>query len=72
MVEPLAALVGVAAVTLIEPILPGALSFAAGAMIFVVFDDIIPEAQQHGHGKLASICGIFGFVVMMSLDVGLG
>ena len=72
MVEPIAALLGVVCVTLMEPILPGARSFAAGAMIFVVFDDIIPEAQQHGHGKFASVCGVVGFVVMMSLDVGLG
>uniref|UniRef100_A0A2C9JG87 Zinc transporter ZIP11 n=1 Tax=Biomphalaria glabrata TaxID=6526 RepID=A0A2C9JG87_BIOGL len=72
MVEPVAGLLGTIAVTLAEPILPYALAFAAGAMIFVVFDDIIPEAQNFGNGKLASFGGIVGFVVMMVLDVGLG
>jgi len=41
-------------------------------MIYVVFDDIIPEAHSCGNGKLASLCSVIGFVVMMSLDVGLG
>lgn len=72
MVEPMAAVVGAMAVQLMEPVLPYALSFAAGAMIYVVVDDIVPEAQTHGNGKLASWCAIVGFVVMMSLDVGLG
>ncbi|KAK0426003.1 hypothetical protein QR680_009497 [Steinernema hermaphroditum] len=72
MVEPIAALAGAAAVILMEPVLPYALSFAAGAMIYVVADDIIPEAQRNGNGKLASISMIGGFLVMMSLDVGLG
>jgi zinc transporter 11 len=72
MVEPLAALIGASAVILMEPILPYALAFAAGAMIYVVFDDIIPEAQRNGNGKLASLGAMIGFVVMMSLDVGLG
>ncbi|XP_052832825.1 zinc transporter ZIP11 isoform X4 [Octopus bimaculoides] len=71
MVEPLAGLFGVLAVSIAEPLLPYALAFAAGAMIYVVFDDIIPEAQQCGNGKLSSWCAIFGFCVMMSLDVGL-
>ncbi|GFO33136.1 Zinc transporter zip11-like [Plakobranchus ocellatus] len=72
MVEPLAGLLGALAVTVAEPILPYALAFAAGAMIYVVFDDIIPEAQTCGNGKLTSWGSILGFVVMMSLDVGLG
>lgn len=54
MVEPLAALLGSSAVLLMEAILPYALSFAAGAMIYVVFDSIIPEACSHGNGKMAS------------------
>ncbi|XP_075418270.1 zinc transporter ZIP11 isoform X2 [Tenrec ecaudatus] len=72
MVEPLAGLFGAFAVVLAEPILPYALAFAAGAMVYVVMDDIIPEAQTCGNGKLASWASILGFVVMMSLDVGLG
>ncbi|XP_036250694.1 zinc transporter ZIP11 isoform X1 [Molothrus aeneus] len=72
MVEPLAGLLGAWAVVLAEPLLPYALGFAAGAMVYVVMDDIIPEAQTSGNGKLASWTSILGFVVMMSLDVGLG
>ncbi|XP_060108161.1 zinc transporter ZIP11 isoform X2 [Heteronotia binoei] len=72
MVEPLAGIFGAVAVVLAEPLLPYALAFAAGAMVYVVVDDIIPEAQISGNGKLASWTSILGFVVMMSLDVGLG
>ncbi|VDM18951.1 unnamed protein product [Wuchereria bancrofti] len=72
MVEPLGALAGSAAVILMEPVLPYALSFAAGAMIYVVLDDIIPEAQRNGNGRLASISSVVGFLIMMALDVGLG
>ncbi|XP_056285093.1 zinc transporter ZIP11-like isoform X2 [Pseudoliparis swirei] len=72
MVEPVAGLLGAVAVVLAEPLLPYALAFAAGAMVYVVVDDIIPEAQLSGNGKLASWTCILGFVVMMSLDVGLG
>ncbi|KAM3859786.1 zinc transporter ZIP11 [Diretmus argenteus] len=72
MVEPMAGLLGAVAVVLMEPLLPYALAFAAGAMVYVVVDDIIPEAQLSGNGKLASWTSILGFVVMMSLDVGLG
>jgi len=72
MVEPIAGLLGAAAVVIAEPILPFALAFAAGAMVYVVNDDIIPEAQTRGNGKLATAMSIVGFVVMMILDVGLG
>ncbi|XP_029455127.1 zinc transporter ZIP11 isoform X4 [Rhinatrema bivittatum] len=72
MVEPLAGIFGAFAIVLAEPLLPYALAFAAGAMVYVVMDDIIPEAQTSGNGKLASWTSILGFVVMMSLDVGLG
>ncbi|XP_068615032.1 zinc transporter ZIP11-like [Brachionichthys hirsutus] len=72
MVEPVAGLLGASAVVLAEPLLPYALAFAAGAMVYVVVDDIIPEAQVSGNGKLASWTAILGFIVMMSLDVGLG
>ncbi|KAF3853187.1 hypothetical protein F7725_013875 [Dissostichus mawsoni] len=71
MVEPIAGVLGALAVVLAEPLLPYALAFAAGAMVYVVVDDIIPEAQVSGNGKLASWTSIVGFVVMMSLDVGL-
>ncbi|XP_015922964.1 zinc transporter ZIP11 [Parasteatoda tepidariorum] len=72
LVEPIFGIVGCVAVTLAEPILPYALAFAAGAMIYVVIEDIIPEARTHSNGKLASWCAIVGFIVMMTLDVGFG
>ncbi|XP_017884944.1 zinc transporter ZIP11 isoform X1 [Ceratina calcarata] len=71
MVEPLAGVLGAAGVTLAEPALPYTLAFAAGAMIYVVIDDIIPEAHQSGNGKVASWAAVVGFLIMMSLDVGL-
>ena len=72
MVEPVFGILGCWAVTVAEPVLPYALAFAAGAMIWVVFDDIMPEAHSAGNGKIASIGSIVGFIVMMSLDVALG
>ncbi|WP_342677207.1 ZIP family metal transporter [Methanofollis sp. UBA420] len=71
-VEPVAALVGAAAVIVAASLLPYALAFAAGAMIFVVVEDVIPESQGHGHADLATMGALVGFVVMMVLDVGLG
>ncbi|XP_077595600.1 zinc transporter ZIP11 isoform X2 [Stigmatopora nigra] len=71
LVEPVAGLLGAVAVSSAEPVLPYALAFAAGAMVYVVVDDIVPEAQLGGNGKLASWTSILGFIVMMSLDVGL-
>ena len=72
LVEPLAGVLGALLVGLMQPILPYALAFAAGAMVYVVMDDIIPEAQTCGNGKIASWGAMVGFLVMMSLDVGLG
>lgn len=72
MVEPIAAVLGALAVTIIEPLLPYALSFAAGAMIFVVAEEVIPGAQENGNKDLASISLMVGFVIMMILDVALG
>ncbi|XP_071451458.1 zinc transporter ZIP11 isoform X1 [Hetaerina americana] len=72
MVEPLFGLLGAAAVSVAEPLLPYALSFAAGAMVFVVVDDIVPESNSSGNGRLATWGSIVGFVLMMALDVGLG
>ncbi len=72
MVEPIAAVIGVLAVTLIEPLLPFALSFAAGAMIFVVVEEVIPGSQENGNKDFASMCLMIGFTIMMILDVALG
>ncbi|WP_373297314.1 ZIP family metal transporter [Salinimicrobium marinum] len=71
-VEPIAAVLGAWAVLTFEPILPYALSFAAGAMIFVVVEEVIPEAQQDRFTDIATLGFIGGFMVMMTLDVGLG
>jgi zinc transporter, ZIP family len=71
-VEPIAAVVGAAAVTYSVAILPYALSFAAGAMIFVVVEELIPESHRAGNVDLATICLMVGFTVMMILDVALG
>tara|TARA_B110000240_G_scaffold194227_1_gene241486 strand:+ start:714 stop:1562 length:849 start_codon:yes stop_codon:yes gene_type:complete len=71
-VEPIFAVIGAAIVILIYPILPYALSFAAGAMIFIVIEEVIPESQRGGNADLASIGLILGFIVMMILDVSLG
>lgn len=72
MVEPVAAIIGVLAVSFITPILPFALAFAAGAMIFVVVEEVIPGSQENGNGDLATICLMLGFTLMMILDVALG
>ena len=71
-VEPVAAVAGALAVTAMRPILPYALAFAAGAMIFVVVEEVIPESQSGGNGDLATIGTMVGFGVMMTLDVALG
>ncbi len=68
-VEPIAAVIGAAAVLLMKPLLPYALSFAAGAMIFVVVEEVIPESQRNGNTDLATAGTILGFIVMMVLDV---
>jgi ZIP family zinc transporter len=71
-VEPISAVVGAAAVLAVRPILPYALAFAAGAMIFVVVEELIPESQRHGNTDLATMGAMGGFAVMMFLDVSLG
>ncbi|MCM8830864.1 MAG: ZIP family metal transporter [Candidatus Omnitrophica bacterium] len=68
-VEPVAAIIGAAAVIYGRMILPYALAFAAGAMIFVVIEEVIPESQRNGHTDLATTGAIFGFLLMMILDV---
>jgi len=70
-VEPLAAVVGALAILQMRPVLPYALAFAAGAMIFVVVEEVIPESQTGGHPDLATFGAILGFAVMMVLDVAL-
>jgi zinc transporter, ZIP family len=72
MVEPVAAMLGAALVIVATPILPYALSFAAGAMMFVVVEELIPESQRGGYTDLATIGAMLGFTVMMVLDVTLG
>ena len=71
-VEPIAAVAGALAVTMMRPILPYALAFAAGAMIFVVVEEVIPESQSGGNSDLATLGAMVGFAVMMTLDVALG
>jgi ZIP family zinc transporter len=71
-VEPMAAVIGAGAVILIQPILPYALSFAAGAMIFVVIEELIPESQRDGNVDLSTIGAMIGFALMMILDVSFG
>jgi ZIP family zinc transporter len=71
-VEPVAAVAGAAAVTVMRPILPYALAFAAGAMIFVVVEEVVPESQSGGSTDAATLGAMVGFAVMMTLDVALG
>ncbi len=72
LVEPVGGLVGVVLVQAARPLLPLALSFAAGAMLFVVSDEIIPETHTGGFHRSATFGVLFGFVIMMFLDVVLG
>jgi len=71
-VEPMAGVVGAAAVLVAQPLLPYALAFAAGAMIFVTVEEVIPESQSSGNGDWATMGVVVGFTVMMCLDVALG
>ena len=71
-VEPIFGVLGAVAVTFFTPILPYALAFAAGAMIFVVVEEVIPETQQDKNTDIATLGFIGGFIVMMILDVALG
>ena len=71
-VEPIASVIGAVAVIMVKPILPYALSFAAGAMIFVVVEELIPESQRGKNTDLATLGAMVGFTVMMVLDVAFG
>ena len=72
LVEPIGGLVGAGVVSIAQPILPWGLAFAAGAMLFVISDEIIPESHRKGFEKPATFGVMVGFVVMMFLDVTLG
>jgi len=71
-VEPVAGVIGAIAVIYMQPVLPFALAFAAGAMIFVVVEEVIPETQRDKFTDISVLGFIGGFVVMMILDVALG
>ena len=71
-VEPVFAFIGALLVWAARPVLPFALAFAAGAMIFVVVEETVPESQASGNGDLATTGFLIGFAVMMALDVALG
>ncbi|MFW6231895.1 MAG: ZIP family metal transporter, partial [Spirochaetota bacterium] len=71
-VEPVAGVLGAVAVITVRPLLPYALAFAAGAMIFVVIEELIPESQLDKHTDFATVFTLVGFAVMMALDVALG
>jgi len=71
-VEPIAGVLGALAVILMKPLLPYALAFAAGAMIFVVVEELIPESQLEKNTDIATMGAMVGFAVMMTLDVALG
>ncbi len=72
LVEPVGGLLGVGAISLFHPVLPFGLAFAAGAMLFVISDEIIPETHSKGKSRIATFGVLIGFVVMMSLDNLLG
>ena len=72
LVEPIAAVLGALAVIVMRPILPYALAFAAGAMIYVTIEEIIPEAQNNGNADITTAGAMIGFTIMMILDVALG
>lgn len=72
MVEPIAGVLGALLVMSLRPVLPYALAFAAGAMIFVVVEELIPEAQLKGNTDTVTLATLFGFSLMMTLDVALG
>lgn len=68
LVQPIGALVGVSAAVMARPVLPYGLAFAAGAMLYVILDEMIPESHRKGHEREATFGGIAGFVLMMALD----
>lgn len=71
-VEPIAAIITILLISVVTPILPYLLSFAAGAMIYVVVEELIPESQAGKHSNIGTMGVALGFVIMMILDVALG
>ena len=71
-VVPIAGVIGAVAVITIQPLLPYALAFTAGAMVFVVVEELIPESQLEKNTEIATIDTMCGFTVMMVINVGLG
>jgi ZIP family zinc transporter len=71
-VEPVAGVIGAATVMIMQPFLPYALAFAAGAMIYVVIEEVVPETQRANNTDVATLGFIGGFLIMMTLDVALG
>lgn len=71
-VEPIAGILTILAIGIIEPVMPYLLSFAAGAMIYVVIEELVPEMSEGGHSNRATIAFMVGFCLMMTLDVMLG
>ena len=71
-VEPIGSLLVIAAASLLIPTMPYLLSFAAGAMIYVVVEELIPEMSEGEHSNIGTISFALGFILMMALDTGLG
>lgn len=71
-VEPIGAIITILLTNAVVPVLPYLLSFAAGAMIYVVVEELIPESQADDHSNIGTIGVAIGFVIMMILDVALG
>ncbi len=71
-VEPIGSLLVIAASALLIPTMPYLLSFAAGAMIYVVVEELIPEMSEGEHSNVGTVCFALGFILMMALDIGLG
>lgn len=71
-VEPIGAIITILLTTSVVPILPYLLAFAAGAMIYVVVEELIPESQEGEHSNIGTIGVAIGFVIMMVLDIALG
>lgn len=72
LVEPVGGVIGVSLVSIAQPILPFILALAAGAMLFVISDEIIPETHEHGYERIATYGLLIGFIIMMIMDVTLG
>jgi ZIP family zinc transporter len=71
-VEPIGAVLTLLAARVILPVLPFLLGLAAGAMLYVVAEELIPEVAESGHGRVGTVLFAVGFAVMMALDVALG